>query len=387
MIPKKIDDIAEEDLLALISGSVSEGRTLEYKRQLPASGDSDKKEFLADLSSFANSGGGDLIFGLEEDQGIPTQIVGLQAADIDLEIRRLESIIASGLDPRIRYSMRSIGCGNSQKALLIRVERSWSGPHRVIFKGHDKFYGRNAAGKYPLDVDELRTAFTLSSTVTERIRAFRTDRIIALSNNETPVPFADTPKIVLHCIPVESFSGQPQYDVLPFYQNPLRLRPMGESGWDRRLNLDGLIAFSGSNPYYLYTQLYRNGVIEAVNGLHLAHEYQGKLVIPSIAYEQQVFQYLPSCFKVLEEIGANVPIVVALTLTKTRGLRMGVDSYGLQVGYPIETDNIIIPETIVNELSTPPGKILKPLFDLVWNACGYPESKNFDAQGNWVARR
>jgi hypothetical protein len=387
MITKKLDDINEEDILALISGSVSEGRTIEYKRQLPANGDSDKKEFLADISSFANSGGGDLVFGLEEDQGVPTQIVGVQCADIDLESRRLESIIASGLDPRIRYSMRAISCSNGPKTLVIRIERSWSGPHRVIFKGHDKFYGRNSAGKYPLDVGELRTAFTLSSTVTERIRAFRTDRIIALSNNETPVPLPHTPKIVLHCIPLESFSGQTHFDVLPFYQNPLALRPMGNSGWDRRLNLDGLIAFSGRNPYYTYTQLYRNGIIEAVDAFHLADEYQGDLVIPSVAYEREVFQYLPSCFQLLEKIGATVPIVIAVTLIGTRGLKMGVDSYWSQAGYPIESDTIILPETVVNEFSVPVGKILKPLFDLVWNACGYPESKNFDAQGNWVARR
>ena len=27
------------------------------------------------------------------------------------------------------------------------------------------------------------------------------------------------------------------------------------------------------------------------------------------------------------------------------------------------------------------------MFDLVWNACGYPASKNFDAGGNWITRR
>jgi hypothetical protein len=44
-----------------------------------------------------------------------------------------------------------------------------------------KFYGRNSAGKYPPDVGELRTAFTLSETVAERIRNFRVDRIARLA--------------------------------------------------------------------------------------------------------------------------------------------------------------------------------------------------------------
>jgi len=387
MIPKRSDDISESDLIALISNGVSEGRTIEYKRELPGNSDGDKKEFLADASSFANTSGGDLIFGIDESQGLPTQLTGFQSADADLEIRRLDSILVSGIDPRIRYLMKLVTCDAGKKVLVLRLDRSWSGPHRVIFKGYDKFYGRGPAGKYPLDVNQLRAAFTLSSTVTERIRAFRTDRIIAVSNNQTPVPFTDDPKIVLHCIPMDSFTSQRQYDILPYFDNPARLRPMVASGWNRRLNLEGVVSFAVHDLAYSYTQLYRNGIIEAVLGGTLAHEYQGKLVIPSVSYEQYVFQFLPFCFQVLQEIGANTPIVVGLTLTKTRGLLMGVESVSFQLGHAIQEDTIILPEAIVEDFSTPPGQILKPLFDLVWNASGYPSSKNFDGDGNWINRR
>jgi hypothetical protein len=387
MIPRLLNHITENDLVALITNGVSEGRTIDYKRDLPGNSDGDKKEFLADVSSFANTVGGDLVFGMGEDQGLPTQITGFHTGDVDLEIRRLESILSAGISPRIPYSIRAVTTGSGQRTLVIRVERSWSGPHRVVYQGHDKFYGRNSAGKYPLDVNELRTAFTLSSTVTERIRAFRTDRIISLVNNQTPMQFTDDPKIVLHCIPLESFAGQPQYDVRPLYDNPRRLLPMGTTNWDRRLNLEGLIVFGLSTPCFSYTQLYRNGIVEVVNGTILATEYKGQLLIPSIAYEQDLLNYLPHCFRVLQEIGANAPVVVALTLLKTRGLGMGIDSFGFERGYPIDRDTIVLPETIVGNLSTPPEQILKPLFDLIWNACGYPGSKNFDSEGKWINRR
>jgi hypothetical protein len=387
MIQKPLDTITEEDLLALISNGVSEGRTIEYKRDLPGNSDGDKKEFLADVSSFANTSGGDLVFGMDEAQGLPTQVTGFQSANLDLEMRRLESILASGLDPRIRYAARVIPCKAGLRALIIRAERSWTGPHRVVFKSHDKFYGRNSAGKYPLDINELRAAFTLSSTVTERIRAFRTDRIISLSNNETPIPFVDDPKIVLHCIPIESFAGQPQYDVLPFQQNPLLLRPMGSTSFDRRLNLDGMVVFGGGKPALTYTQLYRTGVIEAVQGSILAQDYHGKPTIPSAAYERYVYTYLPHCFQVLQQLGATVPVIVAVSLLGTRGLEMSVDRFAFEQSFPIAVDSLTLPETIVQDFSMQAGKILKPIFDLVWNACGMPASKNFDAEGNWVERR
>lgn len=71
MILRAVNDITENDLLALISDGVAEGRSIDYKRELPGNSDGDKKEFLADASSFANTEGGDLVFGMLEP--IPTK--------------------------------------------------------------------------------------------------------------------------------------------------------------------------------------------------------------------------------------------------------------------------------------------------------------------------
>jgi hypothetical protein len=46
---------------SLVRDGVEERRRLEYKRALPGGTDDEKKEFLADTSSFANAAGGDLI--------------------------------------------------------------------------------------------------------------------------------------------------------------------------------------------------------------------------------------------------------------------------------------------------------------------------------------
>jgi predicted HTH transcriptional regulator len=160
MILKQLNEIDEKVLSELVTNAVSEGRAIEYKRDLPSNSDADKKEFLADVSSFANTSGGDLIFGVDESGGVPTQIIGIQSGDLDLEIGRLNSIIQMGLDPRIRYDVRTVTFQDGRKVPIIRIERSWIGPHRVVFKGHDKFYARNSTGKYPLDFNELRLAFT-----------------------------------------------------------------------------------------------------------------------------------------------------------------------------------------------------------------------------------
>jgi hypothetical protein len=391
MISKRLEEVTEDDLVALIENQVREGRTIDYKRDLPGNSDGSKKEFLADVSSFANTSGGDLIFGMNEAEALPTEIVGAQSGDLDMERQRLENIMASGLEPRIRYEIRDVNCTGEKRVLILRMERSWSGPHRVVFQQSDRFWGRNSSGKYPLDVNELRAAFTLSNSVMERVRSFRTDRTIAISNNETPVPMNPGPKMVMHCIPIESIAGQPNYDVMPYYQNHSLLPAVGNSGFGRRLDLDGLVVGDGDRTYVgdTYTHLYRNGLIEVVIGPSWTFEQDNVRRMASATYELRLLQYLPVCFRVFKEIGANAPIYVSLTMTNARGLAMA-DSQSFNPfnrSFQINRETLALPESIVQDFSAKPVEILRPMFDLIWNACGYQGSKNFNKDGLFVEGR
>lgn len=56
-------------LQELIDNKVPEGKTIDYKRDKIGSKDSEKKEFLQDVSSFANAEGGKIIIGMDEGEG------------------------------------------------------------------------------------------------------------------------------------------------------------------------------------------------------------------------------------------------------------------------------------------------------------------------------
>jgi predicted HTH transcriptional regulator len=148
MIPRAIRAITVDDLKELIRTPIREGKTIEYKRHLPGPKDEDKREFLADASSFANATGGDLIFGIEEKEGLPKKLVGVESGDLDAEIQRLDNVLRSGLEPRLpHYDAHAIDLGEDRHLLILRVPQSWSAPHRVTFRDHSKFYGRNSSGK------------------------------------------------------------------------------------------------------------------------------------------------------------------------------------------------------------------------------------------------
>ena len=59
----------------------------------------------------------------------------------------------------------------------------------VTFKKTSRFYTRNSAGKYQMDVGELRSAFAASELLGERMHRFRTERLSKIIAGETPVQF------------------------------------------------------------------------------------------------------------------------------------------------------------------------------------------------------
>ena len=99
LFDRQVAEITEQDLLALIHNKDAEGKTLDYKRDAVGAGGSDKKEFLYDASSFANTRRGHLIFGMEEAAGEPTNLVGLVNVDPDREVLRLEQMLRDGIRP------------------------------------------------------------------------------------------------------------------------------------------------------------------------------------------------------------------------------------------------------------------------------------------------
>ncbi|MGH8336465.1 MAG: AlbA family DNA-binding domain-containing protein, partial [Gammaproteobacteria bacterium] len=361
MIPKPLNEITEADIQEIKANGVLEGKDIEYKRELPGTSDEQKREFLADVSSFANTSGGDIIYGVAENQGVITEIVGLSPRDFDAGILILENLMRDGVAPRMRASLHVVPCAVG-KLLIARIDRSWNRPHRVTFRGHDKFYARNAAGKFPLNVDDLRTAFLQSATLSEQIKGFRLDRIIDIANNRGPIDLVKAPTVVLHIIPLEAFSDQTQFDVTVLHTNPTLYWPWRASSVSRRMTFDGILLYEppGNGSANSYSHFFRNGILEAVNtSLLESREVRRKGCIPRVAFEEQVLQCLPLCFQALEKINVHPPVSVALTLIGIRGLRMAAGQLIFDQGNEIREDTLMLPGTIVESFSAPAAPILK----------------------------
>jgi hypothetical protein len=267
--------------------------------------------------------------------------------------------------------------------IVIRIPRSFASPHMVTFKGHSRFYSRNSAGKYPLDVSELRTAFALSETTSERIRDFRIERLARVVAGETPVLLKEGAKIVLHMIPLRAFDPGTRFDVNSLVRDASRVEPMYTTSWSHRFNFDGVLGYSSHS----YLQVFRNGIIEAVEAL-LLDDRRGERIIPSIAYEKELLNALPRFLSIQKEVGVDPPLFIMLSLVGVKSYTMAVDRFRF-LGYdshPVGRDTLQVPEVVIERFDIDPAEVMKPIFDAVWNATGFPRSMNYDDSGKWVER-
>jgi len=218
--------------------------------------------------------------------------------------------------------------------------------------------------------------------VRDKIKIFRDSRISMIYKNKLPVPFYPSPKIVLHLIPFTSFKSDHNYDLdKPSLYD---IEPMGSLGFDHGYNIDGKFTYSSfkqRQESYSYVQLFKNGIIEAVNSKILWSRKEEK-IIPIILIEKELIKKVPVYIGVYEKLNIEAPIFLSLSLVDVKGFKTPKNrDYWSKDLFPIDRDIILIPEIIIEDLEFDPSELLRPIFDLIWNACGYPWSLSYIKDG------
>lgn len=412
---KPLAEIEESDLRILIDDKVAERKTIEYKRDLPGNSYKDRKEFLADVSSFANTVGGYLIYGIDTKHGIPVELCGVELASVDDFKLTCENRLRDGLFPQIPpFDIHPIELSTNIYVIILRIPRSWSIPHRVTLENHGHFYGRNSAGHFQMDVPQLRTAFELAGTIAERVRSFRVERLSRISSGEeTPAPLNEQePKIVLHLIPLNAFSTSVSLDLKPLnvsFNGKLLdkgklLEPL--SVWDEeptvnmRFNIDGIArstrAQYNSTSAIGYTQVFRNGIIESVDTSLIGINAQsvarfGSNIDPMSfsgeRYERKILEATKRYIVLQKFLSVELPFFIMVSFLGVKGYKIVIQKsvhHIAEFTNEIDRMNLIIPDVIVENFDYDLAEIMRPIFDTVWNAAGYVASPNYDASGKFT---
>lgn len=383
MIQKEIDNISLDDIFLLKKNEVFESKTIEYKREIHVNTDSEKKEFLRDVCSFCNAEGGDLIIGIEELDGKPKEIVGIEIEEVDIYKQRLDHIILSGIEPNISYSIHTVKLPKLNRyILIIRIKKSWNGPHRVCYKSEFRFYSRNSSGKYSLDMTEIKSAFYNTNSNLKQIEEFRQDRISQIYSGYQNMERNNlSANIVLHIVPLNCFSLNTYYDISLFKENNLNklLKPITPYSKEvkGRWNFDGYLTYNSYDDLCSYTQLYRNGIIESVGNLLYIHSVLDRnRKILGNKNEDLIVDYIQDkCLYFLNKLGVQLPILIYVSI-------LGIEGYSMDITHipqplrqnlsleDIDRDIILLKEVVVSNHEDDIKKSLKPVFDVIWNTCG-----------------
>jgi hypothetical protein len=416
MIYKNLADVTLEDLRGLCERKVAEGKQLDFKDALPGGDDKGRIDFLKDVTALANTDGGDLIYGLLEERedgqktGVAGEVVGIENLNFDERRLWMENLLRDNTDPRLAgVGYHTVAVDDRRTALVVRVPRSWNGPHAVSFGKHWRFYARNAAGNYPMDVSQLRDAVLAGSTVLDKLESFRDARLRELRSRHGARP----PLIALHIQPFES--ARPGFNV-----DLSKVKPAAEYfalGWSFeapkvRFNFDGLVAVN-NGAFTGHVQLYRSGAIEEVDFFLLKEKTTvGQKVITSIELERFLFKAVGRRLSLLKALGISSPVTIQLSLLNVEDFRllaraghmMGTGAFDQLFPTPVDRPDLIIPGLLIENLQdlelegvshtessgldiSRSWKIaetlVRPLLDAIWNSVGVERCFHYDSDGVW----
>lgn len=370
-------------LQELVDNRVPEGRSLDYKLSLPSNADSEKKEFLADVSAMANTEGGVLIYGMaterdetRRDTGVPTACAGVRLANPDAEILRLSSILRDGLDPALTVgvTMRAVPSGDPDSYLLtIGVDRSWQGPHRVTYQRSDKFWRRGEAGKYSPDTMELRRVFMEADSWTADADAYHRERLQALRATS----YADHFSLV-HILPFGRLSVR--LDPRQLTADRLQgVMPMMATGANWRHNAAGFKLFTvgPSSRVEHYVQWLRFGGIEAAASsfrVPQANPADARR-INAASVRSNVTNLVTSAIAAIPtKLDIGPPFYLALTLSGVGGCLPYLEGLGASWdACPIDTDPLVLPALVLHD-SAQLTSTLQLWWDMLWQAFGFQQA-------------
>lgn len=152
-----------QDLEDMIKNEIQENTHLDYKRSSALLSKNSRREIAKDVSAFANSDGGCIIYGIEEDNQLPRRIDS--GVDHNIYTReRLEDVITSNISPRIEeIEISRIQLSPDNSAYIVDIPKSSRGPHQETIS--NRYYKRFNFKSQPMEDYEINDVRSRNHTV------------------------------------------------------------------------------------------------------------------------------------------------------------------------------------------------------------------------------
>ena len=246
-------------------------------------------------------------------------------------------------------------------------------------------------------MDQLRDLFTLAPRIADRTREFRASRLARLAAADAPVTLMHNDLLVLHVVPFSAFDRDHPVPMAQLERNYTSFHPIGSRGSQAvKINFDGFLTMSNgnraANVERAYVQLFRGGIVEAVDGLYV--RASGQPLIPAVEVDRSVTGNARRLMQDLAAIGFEPPYAVLVSfLTAEPGqfnfARPG-DAWYDRMGSPTDRQQYAFGEVIFDAV---PANIqacavtMRPLLNQIAQSGGTAKSVSFREDGTFVTGR
>jgi hypothetical protein len=189
LLGSRLELVQHADLMALITNQVPEAFDLDLKSEMYGPTERDRRDAATDVAALANTAGGLLVIGMEEDdQARAAAAPGLELSEADE--RRIRQIVGSQVVPMPVIDVLRVEdpSQSGHGLVLIAVPRSPLAPHAVVVNDGLRYPRRNGATtRYlsePEVADAYRERFATSRRQADRASEIETDALDRLATTE-----------------------------------------------------------------------------------------------------------------------------------------------------------------------------------------------------------
>lgn len=392
-----IDELTAEHVRLLIATPRSEGRRIDFKEAFKRAENGknrDSHEIAKDVAAFANSSGGDIVYGVIETDGIATGTSSAASAeDAEELLSFVQTAVRDGVSPYIDIRCKYIPMEGNSGAFVIRVPKSSQAPHAVRKRGEKEalwFFKRGEDCAIPMEESDVRHAYTTGFDINRQIEVFRRTRI-SLASDTIAGPFFDkSVRVHAFLIPLAAFAKGDHltYSQLVSGAHKLKL----ESGHSGPTPCpEGAFVHGGSTDGIWHAwHIHRNGVIEWVdagtNYMHNAStgEKLKKVVFP--LYERRLCDRLQDAASCISALDLGGPLAFCLSLTNAKGAQFFVPNDRFLYASPCPIEDMHAQALVLRSATDLTPDAIKPAFDHVMNAFGLQKSINYDNSGRYTSK-
>jgi hypothetical protein len=133
-----------------------------------------------------------------------------------------------------------------------------------------------------------------------------------------------------------------------------------------------------------YAQFFRNGSIEGVG--ELRHEDgDDKTRFVGRDFTMLVVRGVRQYLKVLKSYDAGLPVYIFLSLCNAAKTvyRHSPEGLGWTETPPLRREIAVFPEIVVDSFDVDVPAVMRPAFNMLWNAFGLFQCDMYDGQGEW----